>query len=101
MTESWRILYEEVRNLYSSPDKIITTKSRRTRLTDRVARIEECLFRETNWKRTLGKLRQRFEDNTKIDLMKIRLEIVDWIHLPQDRDRWHTLADTVMQFRFR
>jgi hypothetical protein len=100
VTESWRILYEEVRNLYSSPDKIMTTKSRRRRLTDRVSRIEECLFRESNWKRILGKLRQRF-DNTKMDLMKIRLEIVDWIHPPQDTDRWHTLADTVMQLRFR
>jgi hypothetical protein len=25
-------------------------------------------------------------------------EVVDWIHLAQDRDQWRTLANTVMNF---
>jgi hypothetical protein len=33
-----------------------------------------------------------------IDLRETGLEGVDWIHLAQDRDRWRTLVNTVMNF---
>jgi hypothetical protein len=37
-------------------------------------------------KRLLGRPRHRWEDNITMDLREIGLEVVDWIHLSQDRD---------------
>jgi hypothetical protein len=48
------------------------------------------------WKRRLGRLRHRREDNIKIDRREIGLKGVDWIHLVQDRDRRRALVNTVM-----
>jgi hypothetical protein len=39
------------------------------------------------WKRPLGRLRRRWEDNIKMDRRKIGFGDVDWIHSAQDRDR--------------
>jgi hypothetical protein len=36
-----------------------------------------------------------WEDNIKMDLR----EIVDWIHLDQDRDLWRPFVNTVMNLR--
>jgi hypothetical protein len=30
-----------------------------------------------------------------MDLMEIRKESVDWMHLAQDRDQWQALANTM------
>jgi hypothetical protein len=35
-------------------------------------------------------------DNTHNDIMEIRWEVVDWIRLAQDRDRWRDLVNTVV-----
>jgi len=35
-----------------------------------------------------------WEDNIRMDLKEIGWEIVDWIHLAQDRDLWRTLVNT-------
>jgi hypothetical protein len=32
-----------------------------------------------------------------MDLRKINLESLDWIHLAQDRDQWWALVNTVMK----
>jgi hypothetical protein len=32
-------------------------------------------------------------------ILKIGMEVVDWIHLAQDRDLWRVLENTVMQLR--
>jgi hypothetical protein len=40
-----------------------------------------------------------WEDNIKMDLREIGFEDVDWIHLAQDRDRWRSLVNTVMNLR--
>ena len=50
-------------------------------------------------KRPLGRPRRRWKDNMKIDLQKVECGGVDWIELVQDRDRWRTLVDEVMNFR--
>jgi hypothetical protein len=34
-----------------------------------------------------------------MDLRKTWWEGVDWIHLAQERDRWRSLVNTVMNFR--
>jgi hypothetical protein len=33
------------------------------------------------------------------DLKEIGWEVVDWMHLAQDRNQWRTLVNTVMNFR--
>jgi hypothetical protein len=30
-----------------------------------------------------------------VDLREIRWEVVDWMHLAQDRDQWQALVNTV------
>jgi hypothetical protein len=33
-----------------------------------------------------------------MDLRQIPWEVVDWIHLVQDRDQWRALVNTIMKF---
>jgi len=63
---------EEMRNVY----KILVGKSER--------------------KIPLGRPRRRWEDNIRMDLREIRWEVVEWIHLAQDRDQWRALVNTLM-----
>jgi hypothetical protein len=50
-------------------------------------------------KRPLGKLRRRWIDNIKMDLLEIGLNVVDWIGLAQDMYRWRALVNSVMNLR--
>jgi hypothetical protein len=50
-------------------------------------------------KRSLGRLRRKREGNIRKDLREIDLEFVDWMHLAQDRDKWRTVVNTVMNLR--
>jgi hypothetical protein len=34
-----------------------------------------------------------------MDLRKIGWEVVDWVHLAQDRDQWWVLVNTVMNLQ--
>jgi hypothetical protein len=47
-------------------------------------------------KRPLERPRRRWIDNIKMDLLEIRLSVVDWIGLVQDRYRWRALVNSVM-----
>ena len=47
-------------------------------------------------KRSLGRLRRRWEDNIKIDLQEVGRGCGDWLELAQDRGRWRALVSTVM-----
>jgi hypothetical protein len=38
-------------------------------------------------------------DNIKMDLLEIRVNVVDWIGLALDRYRWRALVNSVMNFR--
>ena len=49
-------------------------------------------------KRPLGRPRHRWEDNIKMGLREVGGG-GDWMDLAQDRDRWRTLVNTVMNFR--
>ena len=60
----------------------------------------EILVGKPEGKRLLGRSRPRWEDNIKMDLQEVRCEVVDWIELAQDRDRWRALVDAVMNFVF-
>jgi hypothetical protein len=50
-------------------------------------------------KRTLGGPKCRWEHNIGMDLVEIGWEGVDWIHLPQDKDQWKALVNTIMKLR--
>jgi len=41
-------------------------------------------------KRPLGSPRSKWEANIRIDLREIWWELVDCMHLAQDRDQWHS-----------
>jgi len=43
--------------------------------------------------------RSRWEDNIKMDLQEVGCEVVDWIELSQDRDRWRALVIAVLNLR--
>jgi hypothetical protein len=45
----------------------------------------ELLVGKSEGKRPLGRSRLRWIDNIKIDLSEVRLSVVDWIGLAQDR----------------
>jgi hypothetical protein len=47
-------------------------------------------------KRPLGRPRQLWVDNIKMDLGEIGWGGVDWIGLAQDRDKWRTFVNAVM-----
>jgi hypothetical protein len=51
-------------------------------------------------KRPLGRPRYGWEDNIKIDLREIRKGGINCIDLPQDRDQWRVLVNTVMNLQF-
>jgi len=50
-------------------------------------------------KRTLGRPRNIWEDNIKMDLQEVGCEGMDWIDLTQDRDRWQALVNVVMNLQ--
>jgi hypothetical protein len=106
VTGRWRKLHnEELHNLYSSPSIIRIIKSRRMRWAGHVAWMGEernmyrLLVGKSEGKRPLGRPRRRWMDNIKIDLLEIRLNVVDWIGLVQHRYRWRALVNAIMNLQ--
>jgi hypothetical protein len=66
-------------------------------------KVYKVLVGRPERKRPLGRLRRRWEDGIKTDLMEIDLGgggmCVDWIRLAQDRDRWLAVVSAVMNLR--
>ena len=60
--------------------------------------LHRVLVGKREGKRPLGIPRRRWEDNIKMDLREVGRG-GDWMDLGQDRDRWRTLVNTVMNFR--
>jgi len=50
-------------------------------------------------KRPLERPRHRWVDNIRMDLQEVGCGYMDWIGLAQDRDRWRTLVNVVMNLR--
>jgi hypothetical protein len=69
-----------------------------------VARIGErkkacrLLVGKPEGRRPLG--RRGWEYNIKKDLLETALNVVDWIGLAQDMDKWRTLVNSAMNIRF-
>jgi hypothetical protein len=57
------------------------------------------LFGKLEWKIPLGRFGRRWEDNIRTDLREAGREVVDWMHLAQDRAQWLALVNTVMNLR--
>jgi hypothetical protein len=100
-----KIAYDELHNLYSSPNIVMVIKTRRMRWAGHVARMEEgrgvyrFLVRRPEAKRPLGRPRRRWEDNIKVNLREIRIDGANWIRLAQDRVLWRAFVNTVMNLR--
>ena len=80
-------------------------KSRRTRWAGHVARMGEgtdvyrVLLGKPEGKRPLRKPRLRWEDNINMDIQEMGCEVMDWTELAQDRYRWRTIVNAVMNLR--
>jgi hypothetical protein len=103
---SWRKFHnDELHSLYSSPNIIRVIKSRRMRWAGHVARMGEgrgvyrVLFGKPEGKGPLGRRRRRWEDDIKLDLREIGIDGANWIQLAQDRVKWRTFVNTVINLR--
>jgi len=96
---------EELNDPYSSPNIVRVITSRRMRWAEHVARIGErrrayrVLVEKPAAKRSLARSKCRWEDNIKIYLQEVGGWGFNWIELAQDRDRWRTLVNAVMNLR--
>jgi hypothetical protein len=61
--------------------------------------VHRLLVGKPEGKRPLGRLRRRWVDNIKMDLLEIVWGDVDWIGLAQDWDRRRALVNALMNLR--
>jgi hypothetical protein len=59
---------------------------------------EKCI-QNIGWKRPLARDRYRSEDNSQMDFLEIECESVHWIELAQDKAKWQTYVDMVMNLK--
>jgi hypothetical protein len=57
------------------------------------------LLEKPEGKRRLGRPRRRWESYIKMDLQGVGCGGMNWIELAEDRDRWRSLVDVVMNVR--
>ena len=58
--------------------------------------LDRDLLGKRGGNRPLRRPRSRLEDNIKIDLQEVGFRCMDGIDLVQDRDRWLTILNAVM-----
>jgi hypothetical protein len=102
----WRKLHnEELNDLYCSHNIVRVIKSRRMRWAGHVACLGDrrgvymVLVGKPERKRSLGRLRRRWEENIKMNLQEVGCGGMDWINLVRDTDRWRALVNAVMNLR--
>jgi hypothetical protein len=80
-------------------------KSRRMRWVGHVARVEDgrgvyrVLVGRPEGKRSLGRPSHRWDDNIKMNLREIGIDVANWIQLAQDRVQWRACVNTVMNLQ--
>jgi hypothetical protein len=106
VTGDWRKLHnEEVNDQYCSPNIVRVIKSRRVGWAGHVARMgnRRGLYNVLVWKpegkRPPGSPRRTREENIMMGLQEMGCWGVDWIELAQERDRWRSLMNAVMNLR--
>jgi len=93
---------EELNDLYYTTNIVRVIKSRRMRWAGHVACMGEdrglyrVLVGKLEGKSPLGRPRNRWADNSRMDLEEVGCGYMDWIGQAQDRDRWRTLVGAVM-----
>jgi hypothetical protein len=58
---------------------------------------DNILVGKSEGKRPPARPIRKLEDNIKMDFTEIGREVVDWIHLAQDKDQWQALINTVIE----
>jgi len=58
----------------------------------------KILIGKPEGKRPLERPRRRWKVVINVDFRPSGWEVVDWIHLDQDRDQWCALINTLMNF---
>jgi hypothetical protein len=56
-------------------------------LTFKLEKRNNIFAGKSEWKKSLGKPRRRWENNNRIEVREIGWEDVDWMHLAQDRNQ--------------
>ena len=101
----WRRLHnEELHRLYCSPNIVRVIKFRRLRCAGHVARMEgispfKILTGKHTGKILLGRLRRRWEDNIRMDLEEIGINVGNWVDSAQDRNYWRALVNAALNLR--
>jgi hypothetical protein len=62
-------------------------------------RVYRALVGKPKGKRPLERPRRRWEDNIRTDLQEVGCGVWDWIGLAQERDRWRTIVNAVINLR--
>ena len=84
--------------MYRSPNIVRVTKSRRLRWEEDRSAFKILTGKPTG-KRPLGRPRRRWEDNIRIDLGEIGINLWNWVDLAQDRDYWRALVNVTLNLR--
>jgi len=99
VTGKWRKVHnEELNDLYCSSNIVWVIKLRSLRCAGHVAhmvegrRVHRVLVGKPEGKRPLGRPRNRWEYNIKMNLQEVGCGGMDWIELAQDRDTWRALV---------
>jgi hypothetical protein len=61
--------------------------------------VYRVLVGKSEGRRPLGRPRRRLEDNIKVDLQELGCGDMDWMELAQDKDKWRTLVNAVMNLQ--
>ena len=91
--------------MYRSPNIVRMIKSRRLRWSGHVARMEEgrsafkMLTGKPTGKRPLGRPRRRWEDNIRMDLEEIGINVGNWVDSARVRNYWRALVKAALNLR--